>query len=36
MKTGIAPGPTDVSLGLITASEGVGIQVLAEIFQSPR
>ena len=28
MKTGKAPGPSDVSLELITASRGVGIQVM--------
>ena len=31
MKTGKAPGPLEVSLELIAASVGVGIQVLAEI-----
>ena len=30
IKTGNAPGPTDVSLELIAASVGVGIQVMAE------
>ena len=33
MKTGKAPGPSDVSLELIGASGGVGIQVMAEICQ---
>ena len=33
MKTGIAPGPSEVPLELIAASEGVGIQVMAEICQ---
>ena len=33
MKTGKAPGPSVVSLELIAASGGVGIQVLAEICQ---
>ena len=33
MKTGKSPGPSEVSLGLITASYGVGIQVMAEICQ---
>ena len=31
MKTGKAPGPSDVSLLLIVAGGGVGIQVMAEI-----
>ena len=31
MKTGIAHGPSEVSLELIAASGGVGIQVMAEI-----
>ena len=31
MKTGKATGPSDVSLELIAASGGVGIQVIAEI-----
>ena len=33
MKTGKAPGPSEVSLELIAASGGVGIQVMAEICQ---
>ena len=33
MKTGKAPGPSEVSLNLIAASGGVGIQVMAEICQ---
>ena len=33
MKTGKAPVPTEVSLELIAASRGVGIQVMAEICQ---
>ena len=36
MKTGKAPGPSGVSLELIAASGGVGIQVTAVICQSPR
>ena len=36
MKTGNAPGASDVSLELIAASGGVGIQVMAEICQSPK
>ena len=36
MKTGEAPGPSEVSLELIASSEGVGIKVMAEICQSPR
>ena len=36
MKTGRAPGPSEVLLELIAASGGVGIQVMAEICQSPR
>ena len=35
MKTGAALGCRDVSLELIVASGGVGIQVMAEICQSP-
>ena len=35
MKTGRAPGPSDVPLELIAASGGVGIQVMAEICLSP-
>ena len=35
MKTGKAPGPSDVSLELVAAS-GVEIHVMAEIRQSPR
>ena len=34
MKTGRAPGPSEVSLELIAASGGVGIQVMAEICQN--
>ena len=33
MKTGKAPGPSDIPLELIAASGGVGIQVMAEICQ---
>ena len=33
MKTGKAPGPSEVSLELIDASGGVGIQVIDEICQ---
>ena len=33
MKTGKAPGPSEVSLELIASSGGVGIQVMAEICQ---
>ena len=33
MKTGKAPGPSEVSLELIAASGGVGSQVMAEICQ---
>ena len=36
VKTGKAPGPSEVSLELIGASGGVGIQVMAEICQSPK
>ena len=36
MKTGKAPGPSQVSLEFIAASGGVGIKVMAEICQSPR
>ena len=36
MKTGKAPGPLEVSLKLIAAGGGVGIQVMAEICQSPK
>ena len=35
-KTGKAPEPSDLSLELIAASGGVGIQVMAEICQSLR
>ena len=35
MKTGKDPGPSEVSLELIASSGGVGIQVIAEICQSP-
>ena len=34
MKTRKAPGPSEVSLELIAASRGIGIQVMAEICQS--
>ena len=34
MKTGIAPGPSELLLDLIAASEEVGIQMMAEICQS--
>ena len=33
MKTGTAPAPSEVSLELIAACGGVGIQVMAEICQ---
>ena len=33
MKTGKAPGPSEVPLELIAASGGVGIQVMSEICQ---
>ena len=33
MNTGIAPGPSVVSLELIAASRGVGIQMMAGICQ---
>ena len=33
IKTGKAPGPSEVSLELIAASGNVGIQVMAEICQ---
>ena len=36
MKTEKAPGPSEVSLELIFASGGVGIQVMTDICQSPR
>ena len=36
IKTRNVPGPSDVSLELIAASGGVGIQVMAEICQSHR
>ena len=36
IKTGKAPGPSEVSLELIDYSGGVGIKVMAEIRQSPR
>ena len=32
MKTGKAPGPSEVSLELIAASRGVEIQVMVEIY----
>ena len=35
MKRRKNPGPSGVSLELIAASGGVGIQVMAEICQSP-
>ena len=34
IKREIAPGPSEVSLELIAACRGVGIQVLTEIYQS--
>ena len=34
MKTGKAPGPSDVSLELIAASREVGIHVMADMCQS--
>ena len=33
MKTGEAPGPSEISLELIADSGGVGIQVMAEVCQ---
>ena len=36
MKTGKAPGPSEVLLELIAASMGVGIQAMAEICQRAR
>ena len=36
IKIGKVPGPSELSLELIAASWGVGIQVKAEKFQSPR
>ena len=36
MKTGNAPGPSDVSLELIADIGGVGIEAMAEICLSPR
>ena len=36
MKTGKAPGPSEVSLKLIAASGEIGIQVMAKICQSSR
>ena len=36
MKTGKGHGPSEVSLELVAASGGIGIQVMAEICQSPR
>ena len=36
MKTEKAPGPSEVSLELIAASGVVGIQVMAEMPESPR
>ena len=36
MKTVKAPTPSEVSLDLIAVSREVGIQVMAEIRQSPR
>ena len=36
MKTGKCLGPYKISLELIATSGGVGIQVMAEICQSPR
>ena len=34
MKKGKASGPSEVTLELVATSEGVGILVMAEIFQS--
>ena len=36
IKTGKSSGPSEVSLEMNAASRGVGIQVMAEICQSPR
>ena len=36
METGKALGPSEISLELIAASGGVGIQVMAEICQKVR
>ena len=36
IKTGKAPGPSEISLELIASSGGVGTQVMAEICWSPR
>ena len=36
MKTGKSPGPSEVSLELIADREGVGIQLMAEMSESPR
>ena len=36
MKTGKASGPSEVSIEFTATSGGVGIQVMAEICQSPR
>ena len=36
METGLAPGPSEVLLGLIAASGGVVIHVMAKICQSHR
>ena len=36
MKTGKAPGPSEVSLELIAARRGVEIHVMVELCQSPR
>ena len=36
MKTGKHPGLSEVSLELIAVSRRLGIQVMAEIYQSPR
>ena len=36
MKTGKAPGPSEVSLELVVARGGVGIHAMAKICQSPR
>ena len=35
MKTGRAPGPSHLSLELIAASRGVGIEVIVEKFLNP-
>ena len=35
MKMGRAPGPSEVSFGLIAASGEVGIEVMAELCRTP-